>query len=261
MQLSQRSDDSSKDEDDQDREYRLLVNEQPVSPLVHSGHTLADIPQEAAAVTSSGSVISGAFPDLLASPSTRIATKATATLPDAKLADTTPRPKAPRQPVAFVPPTPSNNKVSHKDAFGSGDTDLSELSDDSEVDSMKALSQKAAARTNSMIAITKRASTLADTITSAGLSGKKVAKRRILDSDDEEVLPTSRKSVKTGSKPGVGNTRRVLRTVAVSDVDDDMPPAPAPLKSNPLYISGSDHMFILYNRRASQIHQEEPCSP
>jgi hypothetical protein len=62
----------------------------------------------------------------------------------------------------------------HKDAFGSGDTDLSELSDDSEVDSMKALSQKVAARTDSMVAITKRASILADAVSSAGASGKKV---------------------------------------------------------------------------------------
>lgn len=256
MQLSQQSDDSSKDEDDQDCEHRLLVDKQLVSPLVRSSRTLASIPQEAAAAISSGSVTFRTFPDLLASHRTRIATKATTTLANVKLADTTPRPKVPHQPVGFAPPTPSNNKVLHKDAFGSGDTDLSELSNDSEVDSMKALSQKAAARTDSMIPITTRASILADTITSAGVSGKKVAKRRILDSDEEAVLPISRKGVEGTSKSGTENTRKVLRTVVVSDMEDDMPPVPAPLKSNPPIYSGNDHAFILYNRRASHIHQE-----
>ena len=236
MQLSQRSDDSSKDkddQDDQDYEHHLLVNKQPVSPLVHSSRTLAGIPQEAATVTSSDSVTSEAFPDLLAFHRTGIATNATTTLPGVKLGDTTPRPKTPHQPVVFAPPTPSQNKILPKDAFESGDTDLSEISDGSEVDSMKALSQKIAARTDSIIAVTKRTSVLADTVTSAGASGKKVAKRRILDSDDEEVLPSSRKGVKSGSKPGTGNARKVLRTVIVSDVEDDIPPAPAPLKSKP----------------------------
>jgi len=230
MQLSQRSDDSSKDKDDPDCEH-LLVNKQPVSPPVHSSRTLAGIRQEATAVTSSGSVTSGAFPDLTAAHRTTVATEATTTLPNVKLVGTTPRPKAPRKPVVFVPPTPSQNKVLHKDAFGSGDTDLSELSDDSEVDSMKALSQKVAARTDSMIAIKKRASILADAVTPAGASGKKVAKRRVLDSDDEEVLPSSRKGARGGLKPGAGNARKALRTVVVSDVADDIPPIPAPSKS------------------------------
>jgi len=254
MQLSQRSDDSSKDKDDEDCEHHLLVNKQPVPPLVHSSRTLVGVPQEAAAaVTSSGTITSGAFPDLPAH-RTRITTKATATLPNVKLGDTTPRPKALHQPVVFVPPTPSQNKVLHKDAFGSGDTDISELSDDSEVDSMKALSQKAAARTDSMIAITKRASILVDAVTSAGAPGKKVAKRRILDSDDEEVLPSSRKGAKSGLKSGTGNARKPLRTVVVSDLEDGVPPAPAPSKSKPPIHFRADHALILCNRGASQAY-------
>jgi len=232
MQLSQRSDDSSKDKDDQDCDHPLLVNKQLVSPLVRSSRALAGTPQEATAATS-GFVTSGAVPDPLAFHKTRIATETT--LSDVKLADTTPRSKAPRQPVVFVPPTPSQNKVLHKDAFGSDDMDLSELSNDSEVDSMKALSQRVAARTDSMITITKRASILADAVPSAGASGKKVAKRRILDSGDEEALPSSRKGAKGGSKPGTGNTRKALQTVVVSDVEDDTPPAP--LKSKASYTS------------------------
>lgn len=227
MQLSQRSDDSAKDKDNQVCEHHVLVNEQPTSPRVHPGHTLAGIPQRAAAVTSSDSVTPGAFPDLPVSHKTRTATKAAATLPNVKLADTTPRPKVPHRPVVPIPPTPSQSKVLHKDAFGSDDTDLSELSDGSEVDSMKALSQKVAARTDSMIAITKRASILADDIPSAGASGQKVAKRRILDSDDEELLLSSRKGAKGGSKPGAGNIRKALRTAMVSEVEDDTPPAPS----------------------------------
>ena len=231
MQLSQRSDNSPKDKDDQDREVHLLVNESPASPLVRSSRTLVGIPQEATAAISSDSMLplSRAFPGSLGSHKTQTITKTVTTLPDANPADTTPRPRVPHQPPVFVPPTPSQNKILHKDVFGSGDTDLSEPSDGSEADSMKALSQKVATRTNSMIAITKRASIL-DAVSSAGVSGKKVTKRRVLDSGDEEVLLSARKGTKGGSKSGVGNAKKALPTVVVSDVEDDIPPAPAPLK-------------------------------
>lgn len=233
MQLSQRSDDSPKEKDDQDREYRLTVSESLASPPACSSRLHVNIPQEAAVATSSGSISAPAraFADLLIPHKPQTAGKSATTMQNSKLADVTPRPKAPRQPSIFVPATPSQNKILHKDAFGSGDTDLSELSDGSEADSMKALSQKAAARTNSMVAITKRASILADAVSFAGASGKRVAKRRVLDSEDERVLSSSRKGAKGGSKSGVSRTKKVLPIVAVSDVEDDVPPAPAPLKS------------------------------
>ncbi|KAF9648424.1 hypothetical protein BDM02DRAFT_3115467, partial [Thelephora ganbajun] len=230
MQLSQRSDDSPEDKDDQDREHPLLVNESPVSPVVHSSRTVSGT-QEATATTSLSSVPAPPriFPDLLVSHKIQTTTKTTTTISNGKLADVTPRSRAPRQPSAFVPATPSQNKILRKDVFGSGDTGLSELSDDSEADSMKALSRKLAARTDSMTAITKRASIIADTVSSNGTSGKKIAKRRVLDSDDEEVLSSSRKGAKGGSKSGAGNAKKVL-TVVVSDLGDDTLPAPAPLK-------------------------------
>ena len=233
MQLSQRSDDSPKDKDDQDREYRLTVSESLGSPPACSTRLPINIPQEAAAATSSGSVSAPAraFPDLLIPHKTQTTTKATITMSNNKLTDVTPRPKVPHQPQIFVPATPSQNKILHKDVFGSSDTDLSEISDGSEADSMKALSQKVAARTDSMVAITKRASILADAVSFAGASGKKVAKRRVLDSEDERVLSSSRKGAKGDSKPGVSKTKKALPVAVVSDVEDDAPPAPAPLKS------------------------------
>ena len=232
MQLSQRSDDSPKDKDDQDHDL-LTANESLGSPLDRPTRLSVDIPQEAAAATSSTSVSapSRIFPNLLVSHKTQAAAKSTVTMPNNKLADVTPSPRGPRQLSVFVPATPSQNKILHQDVFGSSDTDLSELSDDSEADSMKALSQKVAARTNSMVAITKRASVLADAVSFAGASGKKVTKRRVLDSEDERVLSSSRKGAKDDSKPGVGNTKKVLPAAVVSDTEDDVPPAPAPLKS------------------------------
>ena len=231
MQLSQRSDDSSKDNDDQDREYHL-VDESLASPLVPSTRIPVGVHQEATAATSLGSVSlpPPALPDLLISRNIQSATKSTTTISN-KLADLTPHPRVPRQPSVFVPATPSQNKISHKDAFGSSDTDLSELSDDSGTDSMKALSQKLAARTDSMIAITKRAPVLIDTVSSAGAPGKKVAERRVLDSEDEDALSNSRKDAKGVSKPGARNMKKAPPTVVISDVEDDIPPPPAPLKS------------------------------
>jgi len=234
MQLSQRSDDSPGEKDDQDHEYRLTVNESLGSPLVRFARPPINIPQDAAAAISSGSVSapSRALPDLLVSQKTQTTTtKSTAAMSTRKPADVTPRPKVPRQPSALIPATPSQNRVLHKDAFGSDGTDLSELSDDSEADSMKALSQKVAARTGSLVAVTKHASVLADAVPSAGVSGKKTAKRRVLDSEEEQVLSNSRKGAKGGSKPGVRKPKKALPTVVASDVEDDVPPAPAPLKS------------------------------
>lgn len=195
MQLDRHDDGSSKDKDDQDREDCFLFKELPHDRQVSVKiQTTAKIPT---------------------------------TLRDLKPADFTPPPKASLHPPVFVPPTPSQNK--HKDIFGSGDTDLSEPSDGSDVDSMKALSQKLAARTDSLITITKRASILPDTVFSAGVSGKKIANRRVLDSDDEEALSSSRKGAKDDPNPGV-NAKKAMPTVAVSD-EDDLPPPPAPLKS------------------------------
>jgi len=233
MQLSQRSDDSPKDRDAQNREDCLPVTESPGSPLVRSSRTLVGVPQEVTATTSSGflPVPSKVFPNLLVSHKTQTVAKTATTLSNVKLVDTTPRPRVPRRQSVFVPATPSQNKILRKDVFGSGDTDLSELSDDSEADSMKALSQKLAARTDSMIAITKRASILADAVSSAGASTKKVLKRRVLDSDDEEVLSSSRKGAKGISKPGTANIKKAVPAAVVSDVEDCIPPAPAPLKS------------------------------
>jgi len=232
MQLSQWSDDSPKDKDDQDRKNRLPVDDSPVSPLVRSSRTLVGVPQEETAATSAGfpPVSSRAFPDLLVSHETQTVEKTATKLPNVKLVDVTPRPRAPRRSSVFVPATPSQNKILHKDVFGSGDTDLSELSGESEADSMKALSQKLAARTDSLIAITKRASILADAV-SAGASAKKVVKRRVLDSDDEEVLLSSRKGAKGSSKPGDGNMKKVMPAAVISDVEDYISPPPAPLKS------------------------------
>ena len=259
MQLSQRSDDSPKDKDGQDHEHRLSVNEQLVSPVVRSGRTLIDNPLEATTVTSSGSgpTPSGASPDLLASHKIKMATNPTTTLSNAKPVDVTPPPKAPRQPSVFVPATPSQNKILREDVFGSSDTDLSELSNDSEVDSMKVLSQKAAARTDSMVAITKRPFILAGAVTSAGAPGKKVADWRILDSDDEEVLSNSRKGAKGNSKLGAGKTKKALPAIVVSDLEDDIPPAPAPFKGkvSPLPLEAT--VFILRKRKGRRIHSEE----
>jgi hypothetical protein len=227
MQLSQQSDGSPKDKNDQDHEY---LNEPLVSPLRRSSRTLVGVPPEVAATSSSPvATPSRTFPNLMVSHKTQTTTKIT-TPPNVKLASVTPRPMVPHQPLVFAPATPSQNKISHKDAFGSGDTDLSEPSDDSEADSMKALSQKVAARTNSMIAVTKRASVLADAVSAAGASRKKPAKQMVLDSDDEEVLLDSRKGAKGGSKPGASRTKKAPITVVVSDLED-MPPPPIPLKS------------------------------
>ena len=233
MQLSQRSDDSPGDKDNQDHEYRPTVNESLGSPLVRFARPPINIPQEAAAATSSDSVSapSRALPDLLVSDKTQTTTKSTAAMSNRKPADVTPRPRVPRQPSAPVPATPSQHRILHKDAFGSDGTDLSELSDDSEADSMKALSQKVAARTDSLVAVTKRASVLVDAVPSAGVSGKKIAKRRVLDSEEEQILSNSRKGAKGGSEPGVRKHKKALPPIVVSDVEDDVPPAPAPLKS------------------------------
>lgn len=232
MQLSQRSDDSPKDADDQDREYRPLVSESP-TPLVHPTYLSTGIPPEATAATPSGLVPapSRAFPVLLVSHKAQTAADSTNMMLNRGLADVTPRLRAPRQPSVFVPATPSQNKILHKDVPGSGDTDLSELSGDSGTDSMKALSRKVAARTDSLIAITKRASILADFDSFAGAPGNKAVKRRVLDSEDEQVLSSSRKDAKGGSRPGVSDAKKALPTVVDSVVEDDMPPAPTPLKS------------------------------
>ena len=247
MQLSQQSDGSPKDKNDQDREY---LNEPLVSPLRRSSRTLVGIPPEVA-VTSSSPVAtpSRTFPNLVVSHKTQTTTKTTATLPNVKLASVTPRPMVPNQPLVFAPATPSQNKISHKDAFGSDDTDLSEPSDYSEADSMKALSQKAAARTNSMITITKRASVLADAVSAAGASGKKPAKRMVLDSDDEDVLLDSRKGAKGGSKSGASRTKKAPITVVVSDLED-MPPPPIPLKSEAfrMFPEATVHLFFVGGR-------------
>ena len=254
MQLSQQSDDSLKD--DQDHEFPSLVNESPVPFLASSTRTLVDIPQQATAGTSSGSVSapSRALPDLPAPRKTQAAAKST--LSNNKLADVTPHSRVPRQLSAFVPATPSQNKILRKDVFGSDDTDLSELSDGSEVDSMKALSQKVAARTDSMAAVTKRVSVL---VSSTGAPTKKVAKKRVLDSEDEEMLSNSRKGAKGGSKLGAGDAKKVLPTAVVSDVEDDVPLAPAPLKSKVSQIFLKVTTFLFFSeRRASQIFQEEP---
>jgi len=226
MQLS---DDSPKDKDDQDYEYPLLANESPAPSLVNSTRILVGIPQQATTGPSSGSdpAPSRALSDLPALRENQ-AEKSTTAPSNNNLTDVTPLSGAPRQLSVFVPPAPSQNKILHKDVFGSGDTDLSELSDDSEVDSMKALSQKVAARTDSMIAITKRVSVL---VSSAGASVKKVVKQRVLDSEDEELLAISRKGAKGGSKPGASDAKKALPTAVVSDMEDDIPPAPAPLKS------------------------------
>lgn len=234
MQLSQRSDDPPKDMEDQNHEHHLPANEQQISPVVRSSRTLVGIAREAAIVTSSGSgtTPSGALPGLLASHRTQTTTEPTTAPLDAKfLADVTPRLKAPHRSSVLVPATPAQNKILHKDAFGSGDTDLSELSG-SEVDSMKVLSQKIAARTDSMIAITKRASVLADIVTPAGASRKKAVERRVLDSDDEEALSNSRKRVKGNSKPSAGNTKKALPVVVVTNVEDDEPLPPFKSKAS-----------------------------
>jgi hypothetical protein len=263
MQLSQRSDDSPKDKDDQDLGYRLAVDEPLESPLVRSARIFIGIPQEATAATSSGSVStpSRVFPDLLVPQETRIAAKSTTMISNSKLTDVTPRLRTPRQPSVFVPATPPQSKILHKDVFGSSDTDLSELSDGSEVDSMKALSQKVAARTDSMVAITKRASVLAEAVSLAGVSGKKVAKRRVLDSEDERVLLSARKGAKGGPKPGVGNTKKALPTVVVSDVEDDIPPAPAPLKSKPSRVFKATYLSIFTKGGRPKAIKKNPGPP
>lgn len=214
MQLSQRSDDSPKDKDDQDRGYCLLVNKSPGSPLVCSTRVSNAIPQKATAATSSGSV----------------------STPSRAPLDVTPPPRVSRQPSVFVPPTPSQNRILHKDIFGSSDTDLSDPSDDSEADSMKALSQKIAARSDPLVTITKHASVLTDTVFSVGPSGKRAVKRRVLDSEDEEVLSGSRKGAKDNSKSGVDKDQKAPPTVVVPDIGDDIPPAPATLKSKNFHI-------------------------
>ena len=226
MQISQRGDESSNNTDDHDREDHLLVNES-LSP-----HTVGCTTWEETVATSPRSIqaSSGNPYDRRVSLRTRATTKIVTTLIDAKLADVTPPPKEPRHPSVFVPPTPSQNK--HKDVFGSGDTDVSELSDGSDADSMKALSQKLAARADSLIVITKRASVFADTVSSAGASGKKIVKRRILDSDNEEALLRSRKGAKGGLKPGAGNAKKAVPT-AVASNEDGLPTPPALLKSIP----------------------------
>ncbi|KAF9783839.1 hypothetical protein BJ322DRAFT_882244 [Thelephora terrestris] len=229
MQLSQRSDDSLEDLDNQDHEDYLSANESPVSPSARPTIIVSSIPQEATAAASSRPLptILQASPDIRASQKTQTAKKTVTTLLDTKLADVTPSPRVPRQPSVFVPVTPS--QVKHRDVFGSGDTDLSELSDDSEADSMKALSQKLAARTDSLNAITKRAPILADTLSPVCASGKNVAKRRVLDSGDEEALSNFRKGAKGGSKFGAGEPKKATPTAVFSD-EDDLPPPPAPLK-------------------------------
>lgn len=230
MQLSQRSDDFLKDKDDQDYEDYLPVNESSVSPSVRSALVVGGIPEEeiAAAPLRPLPIILQASPDFRASHKTQTTTKTVTTILDTDLADVTPPPKAPRQPSVFVPATPS--QIKHKDVFGSGDTDLSELSDDSEADSMRALSQKLAARTDSLIAITKRVSILAETVSPVGASGKEAAKRRVLDSSDEEALSTSRKGAKGGQTPGASGPKKAV-PIAVVSGEDDIPPPPAPLKS------------------------------
>lgn len=221
MQLSQQSDDSSEDKDDQGCERPVVIDERLVLPLTYSSRTLAGIPQDPTAAAFIGSV------------TTQVEKKSATTLSSARSTNNTPHPKPSRQTVVLVPTTPSQNKVLRKDPFGLDNTDLSEPSDDSEVDSMKALSQKVAARADSMIA-TKRASILAGVVPSVGVSGKKVTKRRILDSDDEEALSGPRNGAKGNSKPSAINTTRALSTTAVSDVEEDISPPPVPLKSKVL---------------------------
>jgi hypothetical protein len=232
MQLSQRSDDSPRDQDDQDREDHPLVKELLVSPSVHSARTAGGVSGEGSTPSKHISAPPRALPDPQVSHKTHTATKTATTRQNTKHADITPRPREPRQQSVFVPATPSQRKILRKDAFGSGDTDLSELSDGSEVDSMKALSQKLAARTDSLIAITKRASILDDSVSSVQASGRITAKRRVLDSDDEAVLPSSKKGATVGSKRGAGNTRKAVPTAMVSD-GDDIPPPPDPIGSKP----------------------------
>jgi hypothetical protein len=239
MQLSQRDDDSSMDGDGHGCEDHLFTNE-PL--LVHSTHTVGGTPLEETVATPFGIVPAPtlALLDRLVPLKTQAATKIVTTVMDTKLADVTPRPMAPHNPSVFVPATPSQNK--HKDIFGSDGTDISEPSDDSDVDSMKALSQKLAARTDSLIAITKPASVLADAVSSAGASVKKAAKRRVLDSDNEEALLNSRKGAKGGSKPGASNANKAVPTAVVSD-EDDIPPLLAPLKSKPSRISQDEEQY------------------
>lgn len=239
MQLNQRSDDSPEDGDARSSGGYLLVDESPQSPLVHSALTLGDVPGESVPVSLRIS------DDLQVSHNTRKTSAIVTTPLDNKPADVTPSPKAPRQPSVFVPATPS--QVKHKDIFGSGDTDLSDPSDGSEEDSMKALSQKLAARTDSLVGITKRASILADAVPSAGASGKNAARRRVLDSSDEKVLSSSRKRAKGGSRPGANKAKKPFGTVVVSE-EDNLPPPPAPLRSASLGVLLRVAGFMLRNR-------------
>lgn len=215
MQLSQRSDDSPKDKDDQDHGYCLLVNKSPGSPLVCSTRISNAISQKATTATSSGFV----------------STPLRAPL------DVTPPPRAPRQPSVFIPATPSQNRILREDIFGSSDTDLSDPSDDSEADSMKALSQKIAARSDPLITVTKHASVLADAVFSVGPSGKRAVKRRVLDSGDEKVLSSSRKGAEGSSKSGVDKAQKAPPPLVVPDTADDIPPALATSKSKSSRIS------------------------
>lgn len=234
MQLNQRSDDSPEDTDNRNSECYLLMAESPQSPPAQSALITGDILREATAAASSSSVPAPLqiSDDLQVSHSTRKISTTVTTLLDTKPANVTPSPRAPRQSSVFVPATPS--QVKHKDIFGSGDTDLSDPSDDSEEDSMKALSQKLAARTDSLVDITKRASIPAGAVPSAGASGKNAARQRVLDSGDEKVLSSSRKGAKEGLKPGAKNPKKTFATAVVVSDEDDLPPPPAPLKSTSL---------------------------
>ena len=237
MQLDQRSDDSPQGRVPEDP---LLANESPASPSIWSvgANPRGPITTPSRSIPAP-SLVSSNFQ---VSRGTLVVTKTATTLLNTKLADVTPpHPKAPRQPSVFVPATPSQNK--HKDVFGSGDTDLSELSDDSGADSMEALSQKLAARTNSLIAITKRASVLIDPVSPVGFSGKGAAKRRVLDSDDEEVLLSSRNGANGGSRPRAGRATKATPIAVIPD-EDDLPPPPAPLKSEFPYLQGREAAFI-----------------
>ena len=253
MQLIQRDDGSSNDKDGQGNEDPLPINE---SLSVHSTDSVYGAPQEEAAATPRSVPAQSRAPQVPLE--THTETKIVTTLLDAQIADVTPRPKAPRHPSVFVPATPSQNK--HKDVFGSGDTDLSEPSDGSDVDSMKALSQKLAARTDSLIAITKRASVLADAATPAVSSGKKTAKRRVLDSGDEEALSSSRKGALGGSNLGANNVKKAMPTVLVSD-GDGLPPTPAPLKGKPSRILLAERLYSLFaiEERAKLIKKDARC--
>ena len=248
MQLSQQNNGSPMDGDDRDCEDHLLFNGTLLAP---STHAVGVTPQEETAAASR-TVSTLSVPQ--ASLKAQKAAKPATTLTDAKLTDVTPRPKAPRYPSVFVPATPSQNK--HKDVFGSDVTDLSEPSDGSDVDSMKALSQKVAARADSLIAITKPVSILADTVSSAVASRTKAVKRRVLDSDNEEALLGSRKGVKGNSKSGAGYASKTVPTAVGSDGGDLLPP-PAPLKRKFFSVPKDEeqHSFLTTGARPKPIRK------